>query len=47
LRHLYWGISFCMSVSRKSATCEPSHILTLSIYSTLLLKCCDYKQFFR
>jgi hypothetical protein len=31
LRHLYWGISFCKPVSEKSAACELSHVLTLSI----------------
>jgi hypothetical protein len=43
---LVLGISFCMLVSKKSATCELSHILTPSI-SSLLLMCCDYNQFFR
>jgi dTDP-4-amino-4,6-dideoxygalactose transaminase len=47
LRHLYWGISFCMPVSEKSAACELSLILTPSISYSLLLKCCDPNQFFR
>jgi hypothetical protein len=41
-----WGISFCMPVLKKSAACELSHILKLSINS-LLLKRCDHNQFFR
>jgi hypothetical protein len=35
------GNKFCMPVSKKSAACELSHILTPSINSSLLLKCCD------
>jgi hypothetical protein len=33
LRHLYQGVSFCMLVSKKSAACELSHILTSAINS--------------
>jgi hypothetical protein len=40
------GISFCMPVSKKHATCELSHILTLSINSSLLLRRCDPNYFF-
>jgi hypothetical protein len=46
LRHFYQGISFCMSMSKKSATCELSHVLTPFINS-LLLKRFDLGQFFR
>jgi hypothetical protein len=35
------GISFCTPVSKKSAACELSHVLTPSINSSLLLKHCD------
>jgi hypothetical protein len=31
-----------MHVSKKSAACELSHVLTPSISSSLLLKCCDH-----
>jgi hypothetical protein len=41
------GNKFCEPVSKKSDTCELSHVLTPSINSSLLLKCCDYNQFFR
>jgi hypothetical protein len=47
LRHLYQGISFCTPVSKKSAACEFSHVLTPSINSSLLLNHCDPNQFFR
>jgi hypothetical protein len=48
LRHLlYWGISFCMPVSKKSAACDLSHVLTPTITSSLLSKWCDPNQFFR
>jgi hypothetical protein len=40
---LYWGISSCMPMSKKSAACELSHVLTPSINS-LLFKCCDHNQ---
>jgi hypothetical protein len=41
------GNKFCMPVSKKSAACELSHVLTPSINSSLLLKRCDRNQFFR
>jgi hypothetical protein len=45
LRHLtYRGISFCMPVSKKSATFELSHILTPSINSSLLKQDQSCKQ---
>jgi hypothetical protein len=40
------GNTICMPMSKKSAACEFSHVLALSINS-LLLKRCDPDQFFR
>jgi hypothetical protein len=41
------GNKFCMSVSKNSAACELSHVLTSSISSSLFLKSYDHNQFFR
>jgi hypothetical protein len=41
------GNKLCMPVSKKSVTCELSHILMPSINSSFLLKLCDPSQFFR
>jgi hypothetical protein len=42
LRHWsYQGISFYMPVSKKSAACKFSHVLTRTMNSTLLLKRCE------
>jgi hypothetical protein len=46
LGHLCRGISFCTPLSKKSAACEPSHVLTPSINFMLLLKGCDPNHFF-
>jgi hypothetical protein len=40
------GKKFCLPVSKKSATCELSHVLTPS-FNSLLLKLSDLNQFFR
>jgi hypothetical protein len=44
---LILGNKFCMPVSSKSAVCELSQVLTPSINSSLLLKCCDPNQFYK
>jgi hypothetical protein len=46
LRDLYQGISSYMPLSKKCATYELSHVLTLAINS-FLLNCCDPYQYFR